>query len=180
MTLGLQTLIKYNVDVSFGFFLAKFGFLIYHKTTDKSKKVTVTLDKIDGEAIINIKDEGKGIPHEIIPKIFRAYFTTKENGNGIGLNLSKKTIDIAKTFFDGVIITDDLDMGAIKDNFTLKEIVVNAINAGDDILLFSNYTDNISVKEIHKLIKDGIKNGDIKADRIKESYEKIIKLKMLL
>ena len=63
------------------------------EATGEGKTVTVVLDKVDNEAIINIKDEGKGIPHDVVPKIFRAYFTTKESGSGIGLNLSKKIIE---------------------------------------------------------------------------------------
>ncbi len=37
MSMGLQTLLKYNVDLNFGFYIAKFGFQIYHKTTKESK-----------------------------------------------------------------------------------------------------------------------------------------------
>ena len=37
MAMGLQTLLKYNVDLNFGFYIARFGFEIYHKTTKKSK-----------------------------------------------------------------------------------------------------------------------------------------------
>ena len=37
MTLGLKVLQKYNANITFGFFMAKFGFLIHHKTTENSK-----------------------------------------------------------------------------------------------------------------------------------------------
>ena len=37
MTVGLKVLKKYNVNLTFGFFIAKFGFLIHHKTTENSK-----------------------------------------------------------------------------------------------------------------------------------------------
>ncbi len=37
---------------------------------------------------ITIKDEGEGIPLEILPKIFDPYFTTKEKGSGLGLAVS--------------------------------------------------------------------------------------------
>ena len=40
--------------------------------------------------------------------------------------------------FDGAVITDDLCMGAILQYYALDEIVVRAINAGHDILVFSN------------------------------------------
>ena len=37
MAMGLQVLLKYNVDLNFGFYIARFGFQIYHKTTKRSK-----------------------------------------------------------------------------------------------------------------------------------------------
>ena len=63
------------------------------EATGNGKKVVVSLDKVEDEAVIKIKDEGSGIPAEILPKIFRAYFSTKEGGSGIGLTLSKKIIE---------------------------------------------------------------------------------------
>ncbi len=36
---------------------------------------------------ISIKDQGKGIPEEIIDKIFDPFFSTKQNGNGLGLSI---------------------------------------------------------------------------------------------
>lgn len=63
------------------------------EATGEGKSVCVTVDEADGEKIIRIKDEGTGIKAEILPKIFRAYFTTKEGGNGIGLSLSKNIIE---------------------------------------------------------------------------------------
>ena len=42
---------------------------------------------------INIEDDGCGIPKENMKKILECFFTTKSNGTGLGLCISKKYID---------------------------------------------------------------------------------------
>src|SRR6266851_4581555 len=48
----------------------------------------------DGFAEVSVRDEGPGIPEEDIPRIFNLYFTTKSNGNGLGLPLALRAIDL--------------------------------------------------------------------------------------
>ena len=100
-------------------------------------------------------------------------------------SLSKKTIDYLKNDigFNGVIISDDYDMGAIRDNYSLKDIVVNSINSGINIMIFSNnlnYKDKNIAKKVRKIVKSEIKKGNIKEADIEKSYEKIVKLKATL
>jgi len=45
------------------------------------------------EIQISISDDGVGIPADIQPKIFRPNFTTKSNGNGLGLAISKHIVE---------------------------------------------------------------------------------------
>ena len=97
-------------------------------------------------------------------------------------SLSKKTINgylRKKLKFNGVVITDDLDMLAIKNNYTLDETIINAINAGVNILLFCNFKEeNPQLPEkIHNIIIKAINEGKIKEEDIKVSYNKILKLK---
>lgn len=101
-------------------------------------------------------------------------------------SLSKKTIKGLledEIGFKGVIISDDYDMGAIRKNYSLRDIIVNSINAGVNILLFSNNIDkndeNLALK-IQKIIKKEIKLGNIKEQDIENSYQKIIELKKRL
>ena len=47
----------------------------------------------DREVQISISDDGTGIPEDIQPRIFRPNFTTKSNGNGLGLAISKHIIE---------------------------------------------------------------------------------------
>ena len=50
--------------------------------------VAVVTKKADGEILISVKDNGNGIPQNIVDKIFQPFFTTKPTGEGTGLGLS--------------------------------------------------------------------------------------------
>lgn len=101
-------------------------------------------------------------------------------------SLSEKTIKgmlINEIGFDGIIISDDYDMKAIRDNYSLRDIIVNSINSGINILIFSNNIeskDKNLPKKIRKIIKNEIKLGNIKIEDIDNSYQKIIRLKRRL
>jgi signal transduction histidine kinase len=47
----------------------------------------------DREIQISISDNGAGIPADVQEKIFRPNFTTKSNGNGLGLAISKRIVE---------------------------------------------------------------------------------------
>jgi len=50
--------------------------------------VSVCTEKLDGKVEIYVKDNGNGIPQNIVDKIFQPFFTTKPTGQGTGLGLS--------------------------------------------------------------------------------------------
>lgn len=84
-----------------------------------------------------------------------------------------------KLQFDGVIISDDMNMKAISHYYGLETAIELAINAGVDILMFANnisYDENIATKAI-SIIKQLIKDRKISNNRIEESYKRIMKLK---
>jgi len=59
----------------------------------KNPKIILTAQKnIEGNSIIRVTDNGKGIAEEIFDDIFIPFFTTKKNGSGIGLSLCKQII----------------------------------------------------------------------------------------
>lgn len=78
--------------------------------------------------------------------------------------------------FDGVVISDDLQMKAISKNYTLQEIVTLAINSGVDILLFGNQLSTQNIDELIDVILTQVKSGAIPMDRILESNQRIEQL----
>ena len=57
--------------------------------------VSVSTKKEGGRIVISVKDNGSGIPDNIVEKIFQPFFTTKPTGQGTGLGLSL-SYDIVK------------------------------------------------------------------------------------
>jgi nitrogen fixation/metabolism regulation signal transduction histidine kinase len=55
--------------------------------------IELTLLRLEGKVQIDIKDNGKGIPLEMIDKMFQPNFTTKSSGMGLGLAISKNIIE---------------------------------------------------------------------------------------
>jgi PAS domain S-box-containing protein len=50
--------------------------------------IRISLRSVDGKAVLSVADTGQGIAPDHLPKIFDAFFTTKETGKGTGLGLS--------------------------------------------------------------------------------------------
>ena len=48
----------------------------------------------EGHPYITVADNGKGIPDSIRDKIFIPFFSTKKNGNGIGLSISREIVKL--------------------------------------------------------------------------------------
>ncbi len=59
--------------------------------------ITVSAQKnIQGNTVVEVADNGKGIPSEVMDSIFVPFFTTKKNGSGIGLSLCKQIMMLHK------------------------------------------------------------------------------------
>jgi nitrogen fixation/metabolism regulation signal transduction histidine kinase len=55
-----------------------------------ARRVDLKAYAADGHAVIEVTDNGKGIPDKELPEIFIPFFSTRESGSGIGLSLSKQ------------------------------------------------------------------------------------------
>ena len=63
-------------------------------TESSNKQIKVTAKRNDDHIFISVADSGKGIPSEIIDTVFVPFFTTKSNGSGIGLTLSREIMKL--------------------------------------------------------------------------------------
>ena len=77
--------------------------------------------------------------------------------------------------FDGLVITDDMTMGAILDNYDLGEAAIRSVEAGSDLILVCHGFDNIKAT-LHAL-KEAVNNGRIPIERIDESVYRILRVK---
>lgn len=83
--------------------------------------------------------------------------------------------------FKGVIISDDMQMAAISNNYKLDDAIILAINAGVDVVTVLNNNpneyDNDLAQKVRDIIFNAVKEGKIKEQRIIESYNHVVNLK---
>jgi beta-N-acetylhexosaminidase len=99
--------------------------------------------------------------------------------------LSKKVIDgLLRTDigYDGVVISDAMEMLSIWDVFGFERGVILAVNAGIDILLFCNASgmvpyDDERAPKVVQVILDAVSRGEISEERINQSCSRILRLK---
>jgi hypothetical protein len=60
---------------------------------DTNGRVAVTVERQGDKAIIEVADNGRGIPADSLPNIFRPFYTTKGEGTGLGLSLARRIVE---------------------------------------------------------------------------------------
>lgn len=125
-----------------------------------------------------LMDEGK------VQAIMTAHIVNKRlDESQRPATLSKKIItDLLRNFmgYNGLIISDDMQMHAISKHYGFEESIVLCINAGVDMLMFANNThlaEKRTPLEIHTMIKQNVLSGKIPVSRIEESFDRIMKVK---
>ena len=88
-----------------------------------------------------------------------------------------------KLKYNGIVVSDDMEMAAIKENYSFEEALEKAINAGVDILCLSNnsteYNPDLAQNTLNA-IYTLVQEGKITESRIEESWERIVTAKQQL
>ena len=128
-----------------------------------------------------LNDEG------LLDAVMVAHVLNKKIDNKYPATLSKiflQNILRNQIGFKGIIISDDMQMSAISNNYKFDEAIIMAVNAGCDIISFSNNSPNGYDKDISYKIRDtifnAVKEEKIEEKRITESYNRILNLKKQL
>ncbi len=100
-------------------------------------------------------------------------------GAGTPASLSRKAVTALlrdKLGFQGLIVTDDMHMGAVRGNFSFEQAVLLAVEAGNDLLVFSNreWADTNLPDRVAAVIRAAVDSGRISRERLLESYRRII------
>lgn len=82
--------------------------------------------------------------------------------------------------YTGVVVSDDLHMGAVLDHYSFSEAVVKAVKAGCDLLAVSNngrIYDGEAAYKARDALLEAVREGQISEERINRSYQRIMQLK---
>jgi len=111
--------------------------------------------------------------------LYHPSFTEQQD---VPVSLSQKGIQTVlrqSLNFDGVVISDDLDMRGVRQNRSFEDAIVGAAAAGNDILLITNsdgYKPDLPYRAA-AAIRAGLDHGRIDIQRIRTAYQRILKLK---
>ena len=98
----------------------------------------------------------------------------RDRDDGLPASLSKEAIDLLREELDyeGIVITDAMNMGAIVEYYPDGEAAVKAVEAGVDIVLMPADLD-----DAYNSLCEAVQTGEISENRLDESVERILSLK---
>ena len=116
--------------------------------------------------------------HVTFPKIDDTKVISKKDGTEISLpaTLSYKVLTELmreEMGYEGVIITDALNMLAIADHFGSVDAVIRSVKAGTDIILMP-----VGLEAVVNGLLEAVESGELSEERIEESVKRILKLKI--
>ena len=157
------------------------GFPLINRTYEELKEIEL----IPFRAAIDAGADMVMTAHIQFPQIEQETYVSVSTGEQVYLpaTMSRRILtDILRgdLGFDGVIVTDALDMAAIADNFSMEDTVKMTINAGVDLLILPAVKDTNQFRQVDAYIDTAValvESGEISEARINEAVLRILKLK---
>lgn len=137
-------------------------------TVSKSKEELKKLELIPFADAIAKDADVVMVAHILLPKLDKEYPSSQSKA--IMTDLLRGELN-----FKGVVITDDMTMGAVIQNDSIGAAAVRSIQAGSDILLVAHEYDKET--EVLQALKKSVQDGKVAASRIDESVYRILTLK---
>lgn len=140
---------------------------------DVAKEVLMTEDIIPFKTIIDEND-----PNDYFILVSHLKYPALDEEYPASLS-SKIMTDLLRNElgYKGIIITDDMEMGAVANHNDFRSIGVKAVKAGVDIVLVCYEYEH--QQEVYLGLLDAVNSGEISQERIDESVKRIIKVKLL-
>lgn len=146
-----------------------------HGDTDKDSHYTLPVIKSSQKAMDSIHlfpfreaaDDGLGAimtAHLQVPSLDKSTNNPSSLSSVIINDLLKKEYN-----YNGLIVTDALEMAGVRQGLSDGDIVVNAFKAGNDILLLPG-----NIEASVQALKNAIKNGEINSEELKKRVRKIL------
>ncbi|WP_246027627.1 beta-N-acetylhexosaminidase [Lysinibacillus antri] len=135
---------------------------------NKSKEQLDALELIPFKEAIKYGTDVVMIAHILLPEIDPQYPASMSAE--IITNILRSEMG-----YDGVVITDDMTMKAVTNNYSLSYAAVQSIKAGSDIVLIAHHYDDVS--STINALKQAVQKGEITENRIDESVKRILLLK---
>ena len=134
---------------------------------------TKTIDELKSEELVPFQkaiDNGANfmmVSHISAPNI-TGHDTPASLSEEIVTNLLREDMG-----YDGIVITDAMEMGAISSKYTSDDAAIMAIQAGADMILTPQ-----DFQKAYKGVVDAVKSGEISEERLDESVSRIVRLKL--
>ena len=140
---------------------------------DVAKEVLMTEDILPFKTIIDESD-----PNDYFILVSHLKYLALDEEYPASLS-SKIMTDLLRNElgYKGIIITDDMEMGAVANHNDFRSIGVKAVKAGVDIVLVCHEYQH--QQEVYLGLLDAVNSGEISQERIDESVKRIIKVKLL-